>query len=99
MAGAGMSPWAPLLALPAVLAFVVLFAVPVGFLVAESLHKFSLLGAVSGVTPVNYIKLLSDPYYLGLLAETLKLSALASFLCLVLGTPVAWTLRLAPSRI
>jgi len=93
-----MSPWAPLLALPAVLAFVVLFAAPLGFLVSESLHKFSLTGAVTGLTPVNYLKLLTDSYYLDLLAETLKLSALASALCLVLGTPVAWTLRLATSR-
>ncbi len=93
-----MSPWAPLLALPAVLAFVVLFAAPVGVLVSESLHRFSLTGAVSGLTPVNYLKLLTDPYYLDLLAETLKLSTLASVSCLVLAMPVAWTLRLAPSR-
>ncbi len=88
----------PLLLLPALAAFIVLFLAPLGFLLSESLHRFSLTGAVSGLTWVNYAKLLGDAYYLRLLGETMKLSALASLLCLILGTPVAWTLRLAPAR-
>ncbi|GAC1347665.1 MAG: ABC transporter permease [Acetobacteraceae bacterium] len=99
MAAAGVRSFAPLLAGPAVIAFVALLAAPLGFLVVESLHRFSLTGTSSGFTGVNYVKLLGDSYYLRLAGETFKLACLASALCLVLATPLAWGLRLASSRV
>jgi putative spermidine/putrescine transport system permease protein len=39
---------------------------------------------------VFYAKLLGDAYYVGILAETLKVGAIATLLCLVLGYPVAY---------
>ena len=88
-----------ILLLPALLAFLVLFACPLAFLVWESVHRFSLTGAEGGLTFANYLRLLGDPYYLRMLGETFRLAALASALCLVLGYPVAWCLRLAPRRV
>ncbi len=92
--------WAPaLLLMPAVVVSLVLFVAPLGFLVIESAHRFSLTGAAMGLTWANYARLLSDGYYLGLLGETFKLAALASGICLVVGMPVAWCLRLAHPRL
>ena len=85
--------------MPAVVVSLVLFVAPLGFLVIESAHRFSLTGAAMGLTWANYARLLSDGYYLGLLGETFKLAALASGICLVVGMPVAWCLRLAHPRL
>ena len=68
------------------------------FLVGESAHRFSLTGAATGLTWANYARLLTDAYYLRLLGETFKLGAMASAICLVVGMPVAWCLRLAGRR-
>ena len=94
-----MRPLAPLLVVPAAVSFLVLLAAPLGFLLLESVHRFSLTSAPAGVTAANYVKLLLDPYYLRLLGETLSLAASTAGLCLALGLPVAWGLRLAPRRL
>ena len=88
-----------ILLLPATLASVVLFLLPLLFLAWESIQRFSLTGAASGLTAANYLRLLTDGFYLGLLLETFKLAALCALVCLVAGMPVAWCLRLAPRRI
>ena len=87
-----------MLLLPALLASVVLFALPLLFLGTESLHRFSLTGAPPGFTWANYRRLVTDGFYLGLLFETFKLAAITALVCLVAGMPVAWCLRLAPRR-
>lgn len=88
-----------LLLLPAVLALTVLFACPLLFLAWESLHRFSLTGTPPGLTLANYLRLLGDPFYLGMLGETFRLATMTALICLVLGYPVAWCLRLAPRRV
>jgi putative spermidine/putrescine transport system permease protein len=90
---------AALLLAPAIGVATVLFVAPVAFLVSESAHRFSLTGAVGALTAANYVKLLTDSYYLALLAETCKLAALTALICLVLGMPVAWCIRLARPRV
>jgi len=79
-----------LLLLPAVLALTVLFACPLLFLVWESLHRFSLTGTPPGLSFANYTRLLG---------ETFRLAGLTALICLVLGYPVAWCLRLASRRV
>lgn len=88
-----------LLVLPVLIVFLVLFACPLAFLLWESVHPFSLTGASGSLICANYRRLLGDPYYLRMLAETFKLAAMTSALCLVIGYPVAWCLRLAPRRV
>jgi putative spermidine/putrescine transport system permease protein len=39
---------------------------------------------------VYYLKLLTDPYYLGILAETLQVGLITTLVCLVLGYPIAF---------
>ena len=56
----------------------------------NSLHPHSDSGAVAGVwTLANYRKLV-DPFYLGVLWRTLRVSAIVSMLTAVLAYPVAW---------
>ena len=48
--------------------------------------------ALGGGTLDNYRKLLLDPYYLGVLGQTLWLGALVTVVCLLLGYPLAYFL-------
>lgn len=51
-----------------------------------------------GFTLANYVKVLSDGYFLGVLLDTLLLGLLTTVICLVLGYPVAWHLARTRSR-
>lgn len=53
-----------------------------------------------GYTIANYFKVIFDPdlYYMGVLANTLKLGVIVAAICLVLGYPVAYHLARTPSR-
>ena len=46
----------------------------------------------------NYVKFFSDPYYMGVLATTLRVAALCTFICLVMGLPLAYVLARTQSR-
>lgn len=89
-------PRAALLCLP-VAAFLLVF-----FLTPLVLNGFtSLRGADGAFSLRSYVRLLGDPYYLGVTANTLWVSALVTFAALVIGYPVAYVLanhagRLAP---
>lgn len=92
-----LAPW--VLLLPALMASVVFFLLPLGYLVVNSFLKFSLTAGVGGFTLENYQRLLTDPYYLRVLGTTFRLAATAAALCLVLGYPLALLLRAAPARL
>lgn len=92
-----LAPW--VLLLPALTASVVFFLVPLGYLVVDSFRKFSLTTGVGGFTLENYSRLLTDSYYLNVLATTFRLSAITAAICLVLGYPLALLLRAAPARL
>lgn len=51
-----------------------------------------------GFTLGNYTRVLSDPYFLGVLADTLSLGVTTTLICLLLGYPVAWHLARTTSR-
>lgn len=75
----------PLWALPVLLSLLAFFVVPLAanvFRTAEGLA----LGGIGG----NYVKLLTDPYYFGVLMETMKVSVLVTLLSLIVGYPVAF---------
>jgi len=46
----------------------------------------------------NYIKFFADPYYTGVLWTTLRVAALCTLTCLVLGLPLAYVLARTQSR-
>lgn len=83
--------WLPVVCVaPLVLLMLVCFVWPLFASLVNSLHPHSDSGAVVGVwTLANYRKLV-DPFYLGVLWRTLRVSAIVSVLTMVLAYPVAW---------
>ena len=104
-ATAGTRPYAgqtpALLLAPALLALLVFAAALVEFARASVTH-FALPGTppVPGITLANYAKALTDSLYLGSLLLTLKLSAAASVVSVVLGFALAyWIVRTPSARV
>jgi putative spermidine/putrescine transport system permease protein len=93
-----LTPW--LLAGPVLLLFVVFFAAPVLVLFASSFERVdtATFRVIDPLTLHNYRKFLLDPYYLGVLGATLKISLLVTLAALVTGYPVAAYLTKARPR-
>jgi putative spermidine/putrescine transport system permease protein len=89
------------LAAPGVLLVVLLLLGPLAILLRYSFNRFvpgELM--VSAFTLANYAKFFADPYYHEVLFTTLRVSAVSSGICLILGFPVAYFMvRLASSRV
>ncbi|WP_395062779.1 ABC transporter permease [Paraburkholderia silvatlantica] len=78
-----------LLCAPALVLLMVFFALP---LIGNAIRSFGLdahLSVAPGNPLANYEKLFFDPYYRGVIVETLELSFVSTLLCLVIGYPVA----------
>ncbi len=84
--GRGFRLASPLWTVPVLLFLAVFFVAP---LAHNLLRADAEAGASQDGPLVFYAKLLTDPYYLGVLGETLKVAALTTALCLVIGYPVA----------
>ncbi len=76
-----------LLALPALAFLLVFFVLP---LFDNSIRSF--VDTEGGLTVTRYITLLSDPFYLRIIGETLLLSGGVTLICVVIGYPVAYFL-------
>lgn len=88
-----------LLVLPATVLFVVFFLLPMLLLAESSLHDYSrLAGVLPGLTLRNYLRILGDSYYLGVILRTLRIALSTCTLSLLLGYPVALYLHMAPPR-
>jgi putative spermidine/putrescine transport system permease protein len=87
------------LILPAVLVLILVFVLPIGQLALNSFHRNAGLGIVDPAwTLDNYLKFLGDPFYYGILLDTLLLGVLVVSICLVIGFPVAYFLARTRSR-
>jgi putative spermidine/putrescine transport system permease protein len=53
---------------------------------------------VEAVSLENYIKFFSDPYYTGIFWTTLRVAALCTVVCLVMGLPLAYVLARTQTR-
>ena len=72
------------------LIFVVFFVMPVGFFLSVSVALYLEPGIFDdSFTLENYARLVRDDYALGVLTDTLRISAYVTVLCLVLGYPLA----------
>ncbi|MEU6035827.1 ABC transporter permease [Actinomadura sp. NPDC047616] len=77
-----------LLAAPAIAIFALLFVAPLCTLVANSFRTQQ-----GALTLDNYVRFLGDPFYRGVLLNTLKIAALTTVGCLLVGYPFALYLR------
>jgi putative spermidine/putrescine transport system permease protein len=95
---ASATPW--LLIGPTFAAFTVFFVIPMALLFAASFNRLdpTTLQIVERLTAANYLRLVIDPFYVGVFIRTFKLSALATLVCLVFAYPVALYLSKASSR-
>jgi putative spermidine/putrescine transport system permease protein len=84
-----ISPYAVLCA-PALFVLAIFFGMPLYENAMRSLGVSAIPGMHSALTFAYYHKLFTDPYYIGILIETLKMSVLTTFWCLVVGYPVAY---------
>lgn len=75
-----------LLATPAMVFLLCFFAMP---LLQNAVRSLAHTGGDTGLL-ANYAKLVLDPYYRGVVLETIKVSIITTLLCIVLGYPVAY---------
>ncbi len=74
-------------AAPAALFLIGFFLLP---LLQNGVRSFFPNGGETGFGIANYAKLFTDPYYLGVLGQTLLLSLMVAAISAVIGYPVAW---------
>lgn len=70
--------------------YLVFLVIPYAMLLRLSLFRFSSMRLyVPQFTLVNYVTVMTDPFYLGLMARTVGLGLLVTFVSLLLGFPLA----------
>ena len=77
------------LVLPGVLFMTLAFAMPLALLVADS------FSGPGGLTVAGYRKVLGDPYYVGIIVNSVKLATITTLTCLLIGYPAAFALARA----
>lgn len=89
---------ATLLAPASVLVCVMMLA-PLLLLARYSINRFDpTLMMISALTPENYVRFFSDPFYLHVMLVTIRVSAIVTVTCLALGIPMSWHLARTQSR-
>ncbi len=72
---------------------------PLAILFRYSLNRYDpRLAMVDAVTPENYIRFFTDPFYINVFWTTLRVSALCTAVCLVMAFPLAYALARTQSR-
>lgn len=84
---------------PATLLVTLMMLAPLVLLARYSLNHFdSTQLMVSALTPANYVRFFSDPFYLHVLWVTIRVSLIVTIACLLLGIPMSWRLARSQSR-
>jgi putative spermidine/putrescine transport system permease protein len=88
-----------LVSVPSVLVIAVTFLFPLAIVLVYSFLKDGRNGRILH-TPTfgNYVAILTDPFYLGVLGQTLLMGLLVAALCVLLGYPVAYFLARTQTR-
>ena len=98
-AGSGTRRGAAALLSPAMLVVTVMLLAPLLLVLRFSLNQYDATELmIETVTPANYLRFVSDPFYLGVLRTTLGVAAVSTALCLALGLPIAYRLARMRSR-
>jgi putative spermidine/putrescine transport system permease protein len=73
---------------------------PLAILFRYSLNDFdkATKTMIAAVTPANYLRFFTDPYYTSTLATTVEVALLSTVVCLVLGFPLAYVVARTQSR-
>jgi putative spermidine/putrescine transport system permease protein len=72
---------------------------PLALLARYTLNRFDPAELmVTALTPQNYLRFFTDPFYLRVLLTTLRVSVVVTAACLVFGIPMAWRLARSESR-
>ena len=88
-----------LLGLPAIVAVGLFIILPYVEIILMSFRPSSTSAIYGeGFTVANYVRILTDSLYLGMLADTFWLAGLTTLFCLVLGFPVAFHLGRTQTR-
>ena len=86
-----VTPW--LLVSPGAIVFLALVAVPLALTLVLSFHVYdAATGVKNEVTFDHYLAVVTDPYYLGIFWRTLRLAALTTLICALIGAPEAYVL-------
>jgi putative spermidine/putrescine transport system permease protein len=84
---------------PATILVCLTMVAPLVLLARYSLNRFDPTQLMIGaVTPANYLRFVTDPFYLAVLWTTIRVSTIVTGTCLVLGFPIAWRLARSESR-
>ena len=85
---------------PALLVLLLVFFAPLALLVPTSLHPYIPgTGIGSDWTAGNFIRVLSDPFYLEIIGRTLMLGLIVVLITLIFGYPLAYFLARTRSRL
>ncbi|HRJ68072.1 MAG TPA: ABC transporter permease [Beijerinckiaceae bacterium] len=84
---------------PATVFVVIGLLAPLAILFRYSLNRFEPRRMmVEAFTAENYIRFFSDPFYTGIFWTTLRVAALCTIICLVMGLPLAYVLARTQTR-
>lgn len=85
---------------PATIFVAVSIFAPLAILFRYSLNDFdkATKTMIAAVTPANYLRFFTDPYYTSALATTVEVALLSTAVCLVLGFPLAYVVARTQSR-
>ena len=84
---------------PATVLVCVMMVAPLALLARYSLNRFDPTQLmIAALTPENYVRFFTDPFYLGVLVTTIRVSVIVTGACLLLGIPMAWRLARTQSR-
>jgi putative spermidine/putrescine transport system permease protein len=84
---------------PATVLVCIMMLAPLVLLARYSLNRYDAIQMmVAALTPQNYVRFFSDPFYLHVMLVTIRVSAVVTVACLALGIPMAWGLARSQSR-
>jgi putative spermidine/putrescine transport system permease protein len=84
---------------PATAMVLLTMAAPLVLLARYSVNQFSPTDLmIEAVTPENYLRFFTDPFYLAVMRTTIGVAVLTTLACLLLGLPLAWRLARMGSR-
>ena len=85
---------------PATIFVAVSIFAPLAILFRYSLNDFdkATKTMIAAVTPANYLRFFTDPYYTSALATTVEVALLSTAVCLALGFPLAYVVARTQSR-